>query len=63
MSVMRSFPNFIPLSASEVKRIKSQLSEWSFSRLYGPFWEYEIKENAKDVVDWSLDRYLKALEG
>lgn len=61
VSVMRSFPNFIPLSEAQVHRIARKLEGWKFDRLYGAFWPSVIQEDAKEKVDYSLKRYVHYL--
>jgi len=61
VSVMRSYPNYIPLSASHVHRIAARLEPWAFERVYGGFWNYEVMEDAKARVEYSLQRYVKWL--
>ena len=62
MSVMRSFPNFIPLSAKQVKRIEQKLAPHAYDRIHGAFWDLSIEDNAKEAVEYSLKRYLRWLE-
>jgi hypothetical protein len=58
---MRSFPNYIPLSASHAHRISTRLKPWEFERVYGAFWNAEIMQDGKARVDYSLQRYVKWL--
>lgn len=58
VSVMRSFPNFIPLSPNQVKRIKKKLEGWIYDRVHGAFWDYTIQTEGSAKVMMSLDRYL-----
>ncbi|KAG0586981.1 hypothetical protein KC19_2G132300 [Ceratodon purpureus] len=61
VSVMRSYPNYIPLSTSHVHRIAKRLEPWAFERVYGGFWNFEVMEDAKARVEYSLQRYVKWL--
>eukprot|EP00249_Psilotum_nudum_P008630 c21416_g1_i1 orf=292-1143(-) len=61
VSIMRSYPNLIPLSASHAVRINKCLEPWTFDRLYGAFWDQEVEANAKQCVSGSLERYVKYL--
>lgn len=61
VSLMRSYPNFIPLSASHVHRVAKRLEPWGFERIYGGFWNAEIMEGAKARVEYCLQRYVKWL--
>ncbi|XP_024515545.1 uncharacterized protein LOC9640785 isoform X2 [Selaginella moellendorffii] len=58
VSIMRSYPNYIPLSSSHAKRIGQVIEPWDFERLYGAFQDREIEENAKSCVVFSLQRYI-----
>lgn len=63
LSFMYSFPNLLPLPASEVARVRGVVSQLAFDRLYGAFWSGSVVGNARDCVMESADRYLKALAG
>ena len=60
---MYSYPNYIPLPASEVERIGKALDDLSFDRIYGAWWGKVVESDAKLVVRRSVERYLAALEG
>ena len=63
-SFMWSYPNLIPLPASEIERIRAavvQLDE--FDRVYGAWWDRVIETDGKARVLASADRYLAALRG
>ncbi|MDQ0191446.1 MBL fold metallo-hydrolase [Alicyclobacillus cycloheptanicus] len=61
VSFMYSFPNRIPLSATIMGRIRSNLEPLSFDRLYGTQFDTVIETDAKGSVMRSVDRYLEAL--
>jgi hypothetical protein len=63
LSFMRSYPNFIPLSASTVARIGQALAPYSFERIYGHYFDRVIAQDAKSVLQKSVARYLAAIEG
>jgi hypothetical protein len=63
LSFMRSYPNFIPLSASAVARIGQALMPFSFERIYGHYFDRVIATDAKSVLQKSIARYVAALEG
>ena len=63
VSFMWSFPNLVPLPASEVERIGVALEPWAFERIYGAWWDRVLPGEAKDAVRRSVDRYLRALRG
>jgi hypothetical protein len=58
---MWSFPNFIPLPAREVSRIRAVVKTLAFDRAYGAFWESVMDGDAQAKVLRSADRYLAAL--
>ncbi|BBN07924.1 hypothetical protein MPTK1_4g07340 [Marchantia polymorpha subsp. ruderalis] len=62
VSVMRSFPNYIPLSGSHSQRISKIMETLEYDRLYGAFFDLEIETNAKALVRNSLQRYVHWLQ-
>jgi hypothetical protein len=62
-SFMWSYPNLIPLPASEVERMRGVLETLEFDRVYGAWWDRVIPEDGKASVLRSADRYLAALSG
>jgi hypothetical protein len=60
-SFMWSFPNYIPLPAREVARIRAAVAELRFDRVYGAWWPAVMGSDAKAKVLRSADRYLAAL--
>jgi len=63
VSFMRSYPNYIPLSAPVVERIVSRVSLYAFDRVYGAFWDRVISTGAKTAVAASARRYIDAVSG
>jgi hypothetical protein len=63
LSFMRSYPNFIPLSAREVEHIGKALSPFQFDLIYGHYFDRVIAKDAKQVLDKSIARYVAAVEG
>jgi hypothetical protein len=63
LSFMRSYPNFIPLSAPAVARIGQALTPYSFERIYGHYFDRVIARDGKSVLEKSIARYVAALEG
>jgi hypothetical protein len=60
VTFMWSYPNMLPLPASEVQRIAATLEEWEFDRIWGAWWGRVIRTDAKAVVrDW-VERYVRA---
>jgi hypothetical protein len=58
---MYSYPNLIPLPASEVQRIKETIAPYQFERLYGAWFDRVVTHDAHEVVMRSADRYIRAL--
>lgn len=63
LTFMRSYPNFIPLSAREVEKIAASLAPFTFDTMYGHFWDRVIPTGAKHILKVSVDRYLAAIAG
>ena len=61
VSFMYSFPNFIPLAAPAVDRIVERVMSLRFDRMYGHFFDLDIKADAKSVVQRSAERYKRAI--
>src|SRR5262245_43831575 len=63
LTFMRSYPNFIPLSAHEVQGIADALEPFAFDVIYGHFFDRVIARDAKQVLKASVARYLAAIGG
>lgn len=63
VSFMRSYPNFIPLSAKIVEGIGAALEPFEFDRIYGHYFDRVIEKDAKAVLRASVKRYLDAIGG
>jgi hypothetical protein len=63
LSFMRSYPNFIPLSAREVGHIGEALAPFQFDLIYGHYFDRVIAKNAKQVLEKSVVRYVAAING
>jgi DNA-directed RNA polymerase subunit RPC12/RpoP len=61
VSFMRSYPNYIPLSARAVRRIGAAVGELAFDRIYGAFWGDVIFTDAHAAVERSVARYVHAV--
>ena len=61
VSFMYSYPNLIPLPASEIQRIVAALEPFEFDRIYGAWWGRVVAEEGKGVVKRSAERYLRAI--
>ena len=62
VSFMRSYPNLIPLSSSDVRQIVSRLAPYQFARIYGAWFGRVVADDAKNALERSAERYLRALE-
>jgi glyoxylase-like metal-dependent hydrolase (beta-lactamase superfamily II) len=63
LTFMRSYPNFIPLSAREVEGIAAALAPFAFDTIYGHYFDRVIARDAKQVMQASVARYLAAIGG
>jgi glyoxylase-like metal-dependent hydrolase (beta-lactamase superfamily II) len=63
LTFMRSYPNFIPLSAREVEGIAAALEPFAFDVIYGHYFDRVIARDAKQVLKASVARYLAAISG
>lgn len=61
VSFMYSYPNYIPLAASEIDRIVAVLEPFTFDRIYGAWWGRNVASEAKSAVRRSAERYKRAL--
>ena len=62
VSFMYSYPNLIPLPASEITRIRDRAAQFRFDRIYGGWFNSIVVGNAKEAVMRSADRYIQALQ-
>ena len=59
VSFMRSYPNLIPLGASDVRRIVAAVEPLPYDRIYGnPGWDKLIDSGGPEAVKRSAARYL-----
>ena len=55
---MYSYPNRIPLPLHEIERIKKQMRLLDFDTMHG-FYDYQnIYTNAKEILQFSLEKYV-----
>jgi hypothetical protein len=59
---MYSYPNYIPLAVSEVDRIVSALEPFAFDRIYGAWWDRNVRSDAKEALLRSAERYRRHLQ-
>jgi hypothetical protein len=58
VTFMRSYPNYIPLPATAVRGIVEAVRPYSFDRVYGGWWQNDIRGGAKEAVERSAERYI-----
>ena len=63
LTFMRSYPNLIPLSAKQVRRIAAALAPLEFEAIYGHYFDRVIPADGKRILEISVKRYVAALEG
>src|SRR5262249_5248241 len=61
VSFMYSYPNYIPLGATAVRRVAAAVEPFGFDRIYGAFRDLTIASDGKAAVARSVERYLKAI--
>jgi glyoxylase-like metal-dependent hydrolase (beta-lactamase superfamily II) len=61
VSFMRSYPNYIPVSATTVRRIVERLEPYPFDQIYGAWFGQNILAHAKEAVRYSAGRYIDAI--
>ncbi len=59
VSFLYSYPNMIPLSAAEVRRIADTLAAYRFDRIYGSWTARVVLTDGSAVVARSADRYVE----
>jgi hypothetical protein len=61
LSFMYSYPNYIPLNATAIRRIAEAIEPLSFDRIYGAWWGRNIATDAKSAFAASVRNYLAAI--
>jgi hypothetical protein len=61
VSFMYSFPNYIPVNATAVRRIVAALEPYDFDQIYGAWFGQNIMACAKQAFRYSAERYLLAI--
>ena len=62
VSVMRSYPNLIPVDAPTVRRVAAAVEPFAFDTIHGGFAGRTIQTGAKSAVARSVARYLRAID-
>ncbi len=63
VTFMRSYPNYIPLSAAGVQGIVEAIEPFEFDRIHGGWWELTVAKGAKEAVRRSAQRYVRRMAG
>ena len=61
VSFMRSYPNHIPLPASNVRHIVEAVEPYSFDRIYSSWPDRVMMSDGKSAVRRSAERYIRAI--
>lgn len=61
VSFMRSYPNRIPLGASEIRAIVAAVTPYLIERLHGATPGATINSKAREAIWYSAERYLRAI--
>jgi glyoxylase-like metal-dependent hydrolase (beta-lactamase superfamily II) len=61
VSFMRSYPNYIPLPESAVRRILDTVLPFPFDRIYGGWWGDVVAEAGHRSMQLSAERYIRYL--
>jgi hypothetical protein len=61
LSFMYSYPNYIPLGRHKIDDIVARLKPYEFDRIYGAFPRRTVREDAKQAISRSAQRFLAAL--
>ncbi|HEY3208726.1 MAG TPA: hypothetical protein VGL18_02905 [Actinomycetota bacterium] len=59
VSFMRSYPNLIPLPASDVRKVVDAVRPYAFDRVYGGWWDRVMPTGGLEAVERSARRYLR----
>jgi hypothetical protein len=59
LSFMRSYPMLMPLPAAKVEEMAARLGPLDFDRIYGGWWEREIRTGGKRALEDSVARYVR----
>lgn len=61
VSFMYSYPNYIPVDATTVRSIVSQLKPYAFTKLHGAWPRFDVLRDPKAAIQRSAERYLRAI--
>jgi len=60
---MRSYPNYIPLPAEEVRGIVEAVGPYRLERIYGGWWQNDVSGDGMGEVERSAARYETWVRG
>ena len=63
VAFMWSYPNLMPLPASEVRGLAARVSARPFERIYGAFLGQDVPADGQGILARSAARYIELLEG
>ena len=63
VTFMRSYPNYIPLPATAVRQIVEAVRPLAFERIYGGWWQNDVREDGPGAIMRSAERYSRWLGG
>lgn len=61
LGFMRSYPNYIPLGETLVRRIGQALEGVEFDAIYGAFWDRSILAGGRAIMERSIERHCEWL--
>lgn len=61
VTVMRSYPNYIPVGATAIRQVAAALDPFEYDSVHGAFAGLTIRSGGKAAVTRSLARYLAAI--
>jgi hypothetical protein len=63
VSFMYSYPNYVPMRASDVREMRARLAPFDYEDVYGYSWGRNIIGGGRAAVDASFERYLAIVGG
>jgi hypothetical protein len=63
LTFMYSYPNFIPLSGSQVRGVAAAVAPFRYDTIYGHYFDRVIPTGGEELMKTSVARYLAAIDG
>src|SRR5215467_10179093 len=63
LTFMYSYPNFIPLSASQVQGVAAAVAPFRYDTIYGHYFDRVVPTGGEELMKISVARYLAAIGG